>query len=443
METNFSKTIILFTLDSWDTPLVTHRIVGPAQHTGTTIIRGNDGESIFTEKVSEADLVVIQRDFPRYGKAYDEILKISNLEGKPVIFDIDDLLLELPEDHPDRLTHYYSDALLPMVRGIIEASGVTVSTQMLGDYVRTFNPNVWLLPNYLNDRIWVFRSPKSSSAERDPVVIGYMGGDSHIPDLQYVAPVLLKISRRLGEKVQFRFLGARPPSSLSDQPNIIWAPSKTFDYTQFVADFLDQDYDIFIAPLRDNLFNRCKSAIKFLEYSASGVPGVYSRISPYSSIVNHGENGFLASTMEEWEEYLLGLIERPKLREEIATKAQETVRADWLLSQNAKRWVEVYSQASVLKRTPPDARPPEIITLWRIAKQMQEVQPAVSDILRENQALKQEMQKLSQQLEQAEMERDSLGWQLRSRVSSFIYSWTRSIIQQLRRFRSRITRSAD
>ena len=44
------------------------------------------------------------------------------------------------------------------------------------------------------------------------------------------------------------------------------------DYKDFATFFQTQSADIFIAPLVDNIFNQCKSPIKFFEYSALGVP---------------------------------------------------------------------------------------------------------------------------------------------------------------------------
>jgi glycosyltransferase involved in cell wall biosynthesis len=114
------------------------------------------------------------------------------------------------------------------------------------------------------------------------------------------------------------------------------------DYTQFATYFSRQECDIFIAPLQDNLFNRCKSWIKFLEYSALAVPGVYSRIAPYEHIIRHGENGYLASDPDEWEEHLIRLIEDPALRRQLGLAAQVTLQKDWLLSGRISEWKSTF-----------------------------------------------------------------------------------------------------
>ena len=55
-----------------------------------------------------------------------------------------------------------------------------------------------------------------------------------------------------------------------------WQP--VFEYPQYVKNL---DVDFGIAPLEDNVFNACKSNIKMLEYTACGIPGVYSNVEPY------------------------------------------------------------------------------------------------------------------------------------------------------------------
>ncbi len=118
-----------------------------------------------------------------------------------------------------------------------------------------------------------------------------------------------------------------------------------------------QRWDIFLAPLEDSLFNRCKSGLKFLEYSALGIPGVYSRLEPYAELVIHGENGFLAADLSEWGEFLRRLILDPELRLGIGKAAKETVANQWLLDTHAAQWQECYAdvmaQVAAVQRTSP------------------------------------------------------------------------------------------
>jgi glycosyltransferase involved in cell wall biosynthesis len=344
-------TVVGFTAYPWEHILPILRLSEPLRLAGIELIHGNEMEEIEPERVSQADLVVIQRDFPRWETAYRQIVTVARAEGKLIIYEADDLLLELPEDHPDRPINYYSRALLPMLRAILEADAVTASTRFLCDYLRPFNPNISLLPNYLADSIWPLSPPPNPPitdggrvrpSPAAPIVIGYMGTTSHTADLEILSGVFRELLEQYGDKIALRFWGIQPPSEVSGLPNVEWIPLHILSYTQFVEYFAAQTCDIFVAPLTDSRFNQSKSPLKFLECSALGVPGVYSRVAGYEIVVNHGENGFLASTPSEWAACLRQLIDQPDLRIRMGMQAYQTVVQNWRLSSHAHEWLNVY-----------------------------------------------------------------------------------------------------
>src|SRR5437899_12979401 len=62
-----------------------------------------------------------------------------------------------------------------------------------------------------------------------------------------------------------------------------------------------------IAPLEKNAFNDAKSELKWLEYTALGIPTVASDFGPYKRAIGSGKDGFL--TNDNWELALTNLIE--------------------------------------------------------------------------------------------------------------------------------------
>jgi GT2 family glycosyltransferase/glycosyltransferase involved in cell wall biosynthesis len=423
------NSFVAFTANSWESPLASLRITGPAEMSGLRLVKGSENERSNPEKVMQGDLVVIQRDFPRYGKAYREILRLARANSKAVVFDLDDLLLELPEDHPDKLSLYYGEALLPMLHALIEADLVTASSEPLCSYLRAFNSNVALLPNYLDDSYWRLGSKADPDVENDKVVIGYVGGDSHTPDLAWAAPAFIRIANRYPDKVIFRFLGARPPGDMMALPNVTWTKSDTFDYARFAEQFSLLDYDICIAPLKENLFNQCKSPIKFFEYSSQGMPGVYSRIDPYSCVIEHGKNGFLASTLDEWEEHLSALIVSPELRWSMGKAARETVSSNWLLSKNVGNHRQVYQQALRDAESKDKHFNVKPLALLRILEQAQDFERnlrareqaaeykagELAEAKLERQWIEQEKEALQQQIKEIE---ESRSWRLMMALGS-------------------------
>jgi glycosyltransferase involved in cell wall biosynthesis len=199
-----------------------------------------------------------------------------------------------------------------------------------------------------------------------------MGGNSHVPDLEYISPVLLGLMERYPQRIRFHFFGAKPPEQMAALVQVKWTPFMACSYKDFAAFFQTQTADIFIAPLVDNLFNRCKSPIKFFEYNALGVPGVFSRLETYTDVVVHGQNGLLASSLDDWTNALIQLIEDKELRYSLAGNAQETIRSNWLLSQNAFRWKETFQKTDfeIANREP---KTPTVNILESINLQLVEV----------------------------------------------------------------------
>lgn len=342
--------IALYTADYWEHVCPIVRIVGPLREAGIPLVLGSYWEAgqikFFPERATEADIVLIQRDFPRFRELYEQVIKIARDAGKPVIYDIDDDLLDLPSAHPD--FERYRLARVAMLRAILEADMVTCPTLVLANVLKKFNNRVVVLPNYLNDNLWkeaVCRTNFEERENRYPLVIGYMGGRSHVADLDLVKVVLIEILRQYKDEIRMQFWGCPPPADLRGWKNVEWLDIGLVSYAEFAHYLSTQKCDIFIAPLVNSPFNRAKSPIKFLEYSILGIPGVYSYITPYESIIIHGETGFLAQDLAEWQYYLSQLIENPSLRWEMGTKARESVMSGWLLSGHAQKWREVYEQA--------------------------------------------------------------------------------------------------
>jgi len=94
------------------------RIIGPCEVAGLTVLRGTRwaGDELLSEVglIDEADLVVIQRDFPRYWEKYADVVARARAKALPVVYELDDLLFGLPESHPD--WRHYRDARVPMLR---------------------------------------------------------------------------------------------------------------------------------------------------------------------------------------------------------------------------------------------------------------------------------------------------------------------------------------
>jgi hypothetical protein len=192
----------------------------------------------------------------------------SSKWGTPFIYEVDDLLMEMPHNNPN---HEFAMQCRPFVLDVMKkAAAITVSTEALKAELLRWNPNIYVLPNLIDERLW-------SQAQRPhagPVVIGFTGTSTHGDDLRMIEDAFVQISAKHGQGVAFQFMGC-VTDRLARLPGAKVAEF-TPDYESFARALQTTPMDIAVVSLEDNLFNRCKSNIKWLEYSACGIAGVYS-----------------------------------------------------------------------------------------------------------------------------------------------------------------------
>lgn len=305
---------------------------------------------IHTGYIDFADIIVVQRTFPQ--KRTVNALKKILSAGKPVIYDTDDLLFDLPHDHV--LSKPFEKYKPYMLDFMGRADAITVSTPALGEIVRTYNKNVHVLPNLVDDVLWSTSPP----SETGKTVIGFSGSSTHAGDIAMIEEALLTIAGRHGDRITFKFLGC-VTDRLACLPCVEFIDFRP-SYQEYAQVLMKAGLDIAIVPLEDTPFNRCKSNIKWLEYSACGIPGVYSDILPYNSCVAEGRTGLLADgSTGKWVEALETLITQQSLRRSIGMAAQEDVLSKYSLSKSGHIYSDFYR--SMLQ----DTRQTRMDALWK------------------------------------------------------------------------------
>jgi glycosyltransferase involved in cell wall biosynthesis len=100
--------------------------------------------------------------------------------------------------------------------------------------------------------------------------------------------------------------------------------------------------DIVVAPLQVTDFNRCKSGIKFLEYSAAKKPGVYQDIRQYQELAKDIpiKTGFLGGTERSWYESLTKLVKDEALRKEVGENAYQHVKNNFTIQGNINLYAD-------------------------------------------------------------------------------------------------------
>jgi len=262
--------------------------------------------------------------------------------GTPIIYEVDDLLMEMPPNNPN---HEFSMQCRPFVLDVMQkAAAITVSTEALKAELLRWNPNIYVLPNLIDERLW----SQTQRPHAGPVVIGFTGTSTHGDDLRMIEDAFIQISAKHGQGVAFQFMGC-VTDRLARLPGAQVADF-TPDYESFARALQTTPMDIAVVSLEDNLFNRCKSNIKWLEYSACGIAGVYSDLPPYNSCIRHGQTGLLVGNrVQDWFQAIDTLVTNASLRRAIAQQARQEVLSDYTL---ASPRVQLFAEAyhAILRR---------------------------------------------------------------------------------------------
>lgn len=202
------------------------------------------------------------------------------------------------------------------------ADGLTVSVPNLKKIYTTTNPHIFVQKNALDFKLWDDLKVKPHKGIR----IGWDGSMGHKPDLEIVRPVIEAIKEKYPE-VKFVTMGWKP--EFSDEHHE-WVP--IHDYPKKLASL---GIDIGLAPLIDSSFNRCKSNLRYLNYSALKIPTIYS---PTEN--QKGLPGMPATSHYDWFDAMSTLIEDKTLRRVLGTGQNRYVKKHFNMKDNVKDLAE-------------------------------------------------------------------------------------------------------
>ena len=281
------------------------------------------------------DVVIVQRDVIDL-QLSKLLVEKCNLFGIKLIYEIDDDLVNMDTTQPDFKRY---EEKINVVRYLAEnASCVTVTTDSLKASLLGFNSNIEIIPNALTDS-WKL-DELFEIKDKKTIKIGYMGTTTHENDLKLIEEAIKNIQLNSDKKIVFEMVGGTDSSFKGmSRVNI---PVNKRHYPNFVEWLQNAvNWDIAIAPLvKNNNINESKSELKYLEYTALNVPGVYSDVGPYSKCIVHEDNGLLVknNSVYEWEINMKKLIESKELREKILKNAKKDIFKNYVLDRLVNNW---------------------------------------------------------------------------------------------------------
>lgn len=288
------------------------------------------------EPLEHADVVVVQR--PTFGRLA-RLIPALRAQGTAVVVDMDDDLLAVDPRNPGWAR--FHPAASPELNWrwaadiCRQATLVTCSTRALADRYGQAG-RTRLLPNYVPARFLEL----GRELERDPV-LGWAGTTAtHPGDLQAAGNALARLGRPLRvigpEDGVARALGVA--DRLVDATG--WVP---FDeWPAAVAEL-----DVGIAPLADTRFNRAKSWLKPLEYSALGVAWVATDLPEYRRLADLGA-GTVASKPKAWLRELRRLLDDDGWRADQVARGRE-LAGRLTVEEHAWQFWEAWAEAAGLE----------------------------------------------------------------------------------------------
>jgi glycosyltransferase involved in cell wall biosynthesis len=235
--------------------------------------------------------------------------------GSPYVVDLDDAWYLRYQRHRSLTVRTLMAKKIDRVMG--RSASVIAGNKYLAEHARHSGAQeVKIVPTAvdLHRYATVENSHKDTSG---PFVIGWIGTPITAGYLSQFGPVLRGLAER--RSIKFHIIGANPPKGFEGLPlqEISW--SETTEIGEI------SKCDVGIMPLDNDAWAHGKCAYKLLQFMAAGKPVVASPVGANVEVIQHGDNGMLVKSSEEWISALNVLAENADLRERMGRVGRRTV----------------------------------------------------------------------------------------------------------------------
>jgi glycosyltransferase involved in cell wall biosynthesis len=283
------------------------------------------------QKASSYDIVFIQREAFMTGSVLFE--KGFARSTAKLIFDFDDSIWMQHETNSSANKALFWLKKPAKTADIIKLSDlIFAGNDYLADYARQFNKNVLIVPTTIDTKEY---TPSLHKSYSDNVCIGWSGSITTIEHFCFAIPALQIIKDKYGERIKIKVIGDK--NYVHESLNI---KGLAWNKKEEIAEL--QSFDIGIMPLPDDEWTKGKCGLKGLQYMALGIPTIMSPVGVNTDIIKDGENGFLASTTEEWVTKLSMLIESENLRKQVGNAGRITVEKKYSVSANKHLYLTAF-----------------------------------------------------------------------------------------------------
>ncbi|RYY62883.1 MAG: glycosyltransferase [Chitinophagaceae bacterium] len=304
------------------------------------------------DRIYEYSLVIVSRVFTQQ---VPDLIHFCNRAGKPILFFFDDDILNFPIEYYLDNEPFYKNNEQLIIEILKKSSALVVSTEKLKQTYSGFNDIIYVTPPCLNNDFVEQHAVKTGYEAQSPVfTIGYAGSFGHVIDFRFMEKALLDFYEENYPKVRLEFMGVVPEAfskklSEGEVSLVHWQP----DYAQYFKNILQAKWDLALCPVIDSSYTSHKTNVKFLEYSSSRIPGIYSDITIYSGDIQEGVNGFLAKNdYDSWKRKIDFAFENRSSLQAVGNAGYDYVTKHFSNVDSADRWhsiLEVYRKKGLAR----------------------------------------------------------------------------------------------
>lgn len=273
---------------------------------------------------------------------WPRLMRDLRSRGKAVIADADDYLIS-PPPWSGNFELAKRGGYKHLFRAFGQADLLTVSTPFLAEAYRRYQPNVKVLPNFLDWTMWENVEQQSDVDRGGRVRLGWRADAKwQAGDLAILSGVLGPLLER-NPHVDLVLAG----DSSGKGADLLGVPADRciviprVDYHTRRLPEITATFDVNLVPLADHPFNEGKSHLRGLEAAACGIPSVVSATGPYQDAVEDGMRAFLCKRPNDWIRALELLVNDDALRRDLGRKSREYA-AENTIQQHWRLWEQAY-----------------------------------------------------------------------------------------------------
>lgn len=287
------------------------------------------------EILNWADMVVVGRK--DQGEFYAQWGGLKELFNFPIVMDTDDNINHVRPTNPGYQGYFPgSEAQVWNKYGMAKVfDAITVSTTNLKDWYKKYNPKIFELPNNLDVKWW--DGVEKTTIDDEFIRMAFIGSAAHGEGMTHIKKPVLDI---LEKHKNVKFLVSKMFASIfGDHPRV--EGIEWIKLEEWPEKYKKLGIDIGLAPLADNLFNRGKSNLRWMEYAIQKIPTIVSPVEAYSC-VRDGVDALVAKEPSDWFDAMEKLILDKELRIKMGTTAYERIKSEYNIDLNIGLWYNTY-----------------------------------------------------------------------------------------------------